>query len=190
MPARLAPLALVLLITLAGCQRDEVTSYRVPRETSPSIPGVNAPAEAAGSGALVWTAPANWIDQGATSMRKGNYRIENDAGESADLSVISFPGDVGGLAANVNRWRGQVGLPPLTPAQVDAQIEHTDTAYFHVDIVSMTGEAGGVPTRIDGAIFSHGGESWFVKLMGPADLVAAENANFRAFVTTIAPAQN
>ena len=53
----------------------------------------------------------------------------------------------------------------------------------------MTGEANGEPTRIDGAIFSFGGESWFLKLMGPAELVAAEAANFRAFVQTVTPAQ-
>jgi len=193
MPARLALFALALTFTLTGCQRDEVTAYRVPKETSPSIPGVNAPAEtatAAATGGLVWNAPDHWIDQGTTSMRKGNYRIESVAGAVADLSVISFPGDVGGMAANVNRWRGQVGLAPISPAQVDAGIEHTDTAFFHIDIVSMTGEIDGAPTRIDGGIFTFGGETWFVKFMGPADLVADENENFRAFLKTIAPAQN
>lgn len=190
MPARLAPLFLVFAIIFAGCGRDEVTSYRVPKETSLAVPGLNAPATPEGGGMLTWNAPDHWNDLGATGMRRGSFAIEGENGQTADLSVIAFPGNVGGLAANVNRWRGQVGLPALTPAEIDASVEHTDTAHFHIDIVTMTGQSNGEPTRIDGAIFSFGTESWFIKLMGPADLVAAENANFRAFVASVAPAQD
>ena len=33
-------------------------------------------------------------------------------GAVAAVNVSSSAGDGGGLAANVNRWRGQLGLPP------------------------------------------------------------------------------
>lgn len=191
MPERLATTALIALFTLTACSRDEVRSYRVPKEASPQMPGATAAASAPATGtaaALTWQAPNHWVDQGAGGMRRGSFQVPGDGEAMADLSIIAFPGDAGGLAANVNRWRGQVGLPNLPPAQIDAEIEHTDTAYFHVDLVTMTGEAAGVPTRIDGAIFNHGGESWFIKFMGPAQLVAQESANFRAFVQTVAPA--
>lgn len=191
MPARLAIAALAALFTLTACSRDEVRSYRIPKEASPQMPGAAASSSAspaAGGAAFTWQAPEGWVDQGPSGMRRGSFQVPGDNGETADLSIIAFPGDAGGLAANINRWRGQVGLPPLSPAQVDADIEHTDTAYLHVDLVSMTGEAAGVPTRIDGAIFNYAGESWFIKFMGPADLVARENQNFRAFVQSVAPA--
>lgn len=32
----------------------------------------------------------------------------------AELAVFRFTGDVGGFPMNVNRWAGQVGLPPIT----------------------------------------------------------------------------
>lgn len=188
-----AIIVLTALFTLSACSRDEVRSYRVPKEESPTMPGATAAAATAGSpsaptgATLTWQAPAGWLDQGPSGMRRGSFQVPGDAGDVADLSIIAFPGDAGGLAANVNRWRGQVGLPALSPAQVDASVEHTDTAYFHVDLVSMTGEAAGVPTRIDGAIFNYDGQSWFIKFMGPAELVARENQNFRSFVQTVAP---
>jgi hypothetical protein len=189
----MAAIALTALIMLPACSRDEVTSYRVPKEASPEMPGANAqatPATApAGAAALTWQAPAHWVDQGASGMRRGSFQVPGNGDAAGDLSIIAFPGSAGSMAANINRWRGQVGLPNLSPAQVDASIEHTDTAYLHVDLVSMTGEVGGAPTRIDGAIFSYAGESWFIKFMGPADLIANESANFRAFVQTVAPAR-
>ena len=192
MSARLATIALIALFTLTACSRDEVRSYRVPKEASPKMPGVTAeaafPAATGTAAAMTWQAPDHWEDQGASGMRRGSFQIPGDGDATADLSIIAFPGDAGGMAANVNRWRGQVGLPSLLPAQIDAEIEHPDTAYLHVDLVTMTGETAGVPTRIDGAIFNYGGESWFIKFMGPAEIVARENDNFRAFVQTVAPA--
>lgn len=191
MPTRMAALSLLTLLSFSGCSRDEVRTYRVPKEAAPELPAAagttsGAPAPA---GALTWQAPSHWEELPASGMRRGSFTLRGDGDQTADLSIIAFPGDVGGMTANVNRWRGQVGLASLTADEVDASIQHTDTAFFHMDFVSMSGEAGGVPTRIDGAIFNHGGESWFVKLMGPAELVAAEAGNFRAFVGTIGPAQ-
>ncbi len=189
MPKRLAALIPLALLLFTACSRDEVRTYRVPKEAAPEPMVASSPAAAAEtSGELGWNAPDHWEELPASGMRRGTFTLRGEGDATADLSIIAFPGDVGGLAANVNRWRGQVGLPALAPDAVDATIEHADTASFHVDFVSMSGNAAGVPTRIDGAIFSHGGESWFVKLMGPADLVAAESNNFREFVGTIAPA--
>ncbi len=191
MPTRMVALALLTLLSITGCNRDEVRSYRVPKEAAPELPTPAGSTSGAptSTGALTWQAPGHWEELPASGMRRGSFTLRGDGEQTADLSIIAFPGDVGGMTANVNRWRGQVGLASLSADKVDASIQHTDTAFFHMDFVSMSGEAAGTPTRIDGAIFNHGGESWFVKLMGPTALVAAEAENFRAFVGTIEPAQ-
>lgn len=192
MSTRLVALPLLLLLTLTGCSRDEVRTYRVPKEATPAMPVTPStaaePTSSARAGSLTWSAPDHWEELPASGMRRGSFTLNGEGDTTADLSIIAFPGDAGGLPANINRWRGQVGLPSLSPDAVQASIEHSDTASFHVDLVSMTGETSGQATRIDGAIFNHGGESWFVKLTGPADLVAAEEENFRTFVGTIVPA--
>ncbi|MBT5901742.1 MAG: hypothetical protein HOH58_06505 [Opitutaceae bacterium] len=191
MPTRMAALSLITLLSFTGCNRDEVRTYRVPKEATPASPGATAAngSPAATASGLTWSAPDHWEELSAGGMRRGSFTLRGEGDVTADLSIIAFPGDAGGLAANVNRWRGQIGLAALSPDAVQSSIEHADTAHFHVDFVTMTGEAAGSPTRIDGAIFNHGGESWFVKLMGPSELIAAEAENFRAFVGTIGPAQ-
>ena len=142
--------SLLLCLLSAGCRDREITSYRIPKEKDPVIPaaaaqpamaanaapaapGPTAPAPGASnmaatavptaSGAdLVWTAPAHWVSAPATSMRKATYAINGDAGATADLSITAFPGSTGGEFANVNRWRGQLPLPPLTEAQLESAI--------------------------------------------------------------------
>ena len=50
-----------------------------------------------------------WTDAGSSGIRKANLRI-NDASGSAEITALSFPGNVGGNLANVNRWCGQIEL--------------------------------------------------------------------------------
>ena len=35
------------------------------------------------------------------------YNVEDTAGQ-AEVTISKFPGDVGGMIANVQRWRGQL----------------------------------------------------------------------------------
>jgi len=192
MPSRLFIIPLVAALLLTGCQKDEVHAYRVPKEVPPPSSTVETaasdPAASAQSG-LTWQAPSHWEELPANGVRRGSFNATNADGDTADISLIAFPGDVGGLAANLNRWRTQVGLDPLPEAEVQATIEHQDTPYFHLDFVNYLGEADGVPTRVAGAITSHGGESWFFKIIGPASIVDAELGAFREFLLTIAPSR-
>ena len=50
-------------------------------------------------------------------MRVASFGISQD-GKQADVSVIPLGGMAGTDPANVNRWRGQVGLGPLAEAEV------------------------------------------------------------------------
>lgn len=198
-PAMLSrPLACVLLVLLltSGCRDREITAYRAPKDPAVTIPG--APSEASakegmantavttGGDNLSWTAPAHWTVKPASAMRKGSFAIK-DGDAEADLSITSFPGDTGGLLANLNRWRGQISLPPLSPDQLDGNREHVDIGPLHVDVVDFAGTANGAPTRIIGAVVPLEGETWFFKLMGPDALVAREKAAFRQFLGTVRP---
>ena len=60
-----------------------------------------------------WSSPNSWIEGEPSSMRVGSYRVPFSEGVG-DLSITHFPGDGGGLEANINRWRGQVDLQPLS----------------------------------------------------------------------------
>jgi hypothetical protein len=139
----------------------------------------------AGGQALTWTAPANWTPKSLGSMRKGSYSVKGEAGE-ADLSITAFPGAVGGLEANLNRWRGQVGLPPLPPAEVATAIERISSNGLEI-IVADYGNNG---SRLLGAIVPYGGDSWFFKLTGPDALVAHEKQAFLDFLRTVKARSN
>ena len=51
-------------------------------------------------------------------MRAASFRVAAHDGRQADVSVIPLPGLAGSDLDNVNRWRGQVGLPGVSEAEL------------------------------------------------------------------------
>src|SRR5690242_6048287 len=85
---------------------------------------------------LKWTKPETWNEVPPSSMRYASFSA--GANESkVDISIVTFPGEGGSDADNVNRWRQQISLPPMSPASVATQIEPlktNDTTFSTVDI--------------------------------------------------------
>ena len=208
MPPR--PLLFIALAAflLIGCKDREIATYRAPKDPAPAaMPGLpaadpvasgpmanprspgdqsmaNTAVPTASGESLTWTAPANWIAKATGPMRKGSFTVKGDGAE-ADLSITAFPGSTGGLLANLNRWRSQLGLTPIAENELDANAVHLDTGELHLTVVDFIGTAGGKSTRILGAVVPHGSDTWFFKLMGPDTLVTQEKPAFLEFLHTI-----
>jgi len=206
-------LAAALILLLNACRDPQIESYRVPKEKDPTPPTASAtprsapapvpapagPATAeanmantavrtAGGPGLTWTAPSGWTAKPASAMRKATYTITGDGDVTADLSITAFPGSVGGDLANINRWRGQVQLPPIAAADLPSATGRVETHGLRVTTVDFTGTASGGPTRVLGAIVPVGDATWFFKLTGPVSIVTREQAAFASFLQTIRPA--
>lgn len=137
---------------------------------------------------LAWSAPDAWTPKPGSPMRKGSYAVKTAAGE-ADLSITAFPGATGGLEANLNRWRGQVGLPTQPPDKVRAGAESFSSNGLEFTVADYAGSGSGAK-RLLGAIVSYEGNSWFFKLMGPDAVVAESKPAFLKFLRTVkAPAK-
>jgi hypothetical protein len=189
-------------LLLGACGGEKVTTYKVPKEKDPepsaaAAAGAGTQAEPApgasmadtsvptAAGAdLVWEAPPAWKAKPATAMRKGSYGVPGDGGE-AELSVTAFPGDVGGELANVNRWRGQVGLAPLRAEELDSAVSRLEANGLSFTIVELFPQGDPGAKAIVGAIVPFGGSTWFFKLMGPGAPVKASKPAFMEFLHTV-----
>jgi hypothetical protein len=140
------------------------------------------PAEAkAAVTAPQWNVPAGWTTGPVSSMRVGSFKVAGDGSQSAEIAVSAFPGDVGGTLANINRWRGQLGLGPIKQedvAGISTPIEAGDIKGTVVNI-----DAGA--KRMLVATLPHDGNSWFFKMTGDAVVVEAQKENFLQFVKSV-----
>jgi hypothetical protein len=145
----------------------------------PPMAGMGAGALSPGADAVPskpqWTVPAGWKEEPPTQMLVAKFSATaNNA--KADITVSAFPGDVGGLLANVNRWRRQISLPPMAEGDVEKQVKQLDSVPGKLMLVDLTGTdpKTSQPARLVGVIAPQAGQTWFYKLMGDAAVVGAQ----------------
>lgn len=141
-----------------------------------------APMVAAGSGEPSkqdWKVPSTWTEQPAGQMILAAYQITKGHAK-ANVTVTSFPGNVGGLAGNVNRWRRQVGLPEVDEREAANEVKDTQLSDgTKATIVDLKGKA-----RLYTLVVPRSGSTWFYKLLGDDEAVAAETSNLAEFAVT------
>lgn len=151
----------------------------------PAADMAGTPVVSADGPGLKWAAPAHWQNKPASAMRKATYVVPGVNGAAGELAVTAFPGDVGGELANLNRWRGQLALPPVTAAGLPDAVTRLTVNNLPVVLVELAGGAADNPQRLLGAMVPYAGSTWFFKLTGPAALVAAEKPAFLTFVQSL-----
>ena len=150
----------------------------------------NPPAEAtaadSGGDSPTWNVPANWVEKPPGPMIFKRFAVTEGAEGEGAVTVSFFPGDVGGVLANVNRWRGQLGLPAIEERELATVTESVDTPAGKTVLVDLTGMSNtGEPARLVAAIVPHGDNTWFYKLLGNGAAVAREKESFVNFVKTV-----
>jgi hypothetical protein len=145
-----------------------------------------APAESPGDEPK-WTPPANWTEKKPGHMIFKSYSAANGQGKAASVNISFFPGDVGGVFANVNRWRAQIGLPPVAQDKLDSVTQALDTAGGRATLVDFAGTdpRTGRAARLVAVMVPHGDNTWFYKLSGDGPVVEDEKENFVKFVQTV-----
>jgi hypothetical protein len=195
----LRTLLFVVPLGLGACREGKVEVYRIAKEPDAPAPAAPAamPAGALGADhaaafltarpgtALGWTAPAAWKKKPNSSMRKGSYTVGEEGAAGGDMAITAFPGDVGGDLANVNRWRGQLGLPPITNAELGGALTVLTANGLKIQWVDLAGGTPDKPMRMLGAIVPYDGSTWFFKLTGPAALMAKEQPAYLEFLQTV-----
>jgi hypothetical protein len=126
--------------------------------------------------------PEGWIAAAAGAMQLAAYQVR-DGNQEAAVTVSTAGGE---LAANVNRWRGQVQLAPLDPAKLQAElhmikVDGHDAAYAE----AIGPESANPRETILGVVVEAQGKQWFIKLKGDAELAAREKPRFEKFVQSI-----
>ena len=200
-PLTVGSLALAGLF-LAGCGKSEPEYVEVREiQQTPEDPHAghnHAPGEhgmaaesphAAPTLAFEYEIPEGWVAQPPSSMKLLSLVAGQPPELLSELSVSAFPGDVGGQLANINRWRQQVGLGPISPEAVDGFIENmlvSGKAAWQVDFTGPAGTgANGGSARIVVTALEHDGQTWFFKLMGNDSSVEEELANYSAFLQSV-----
>lgn len=176
----------LMLISLStACRRDKIRVYQVPKEKTAG-PAAAAPATPARP-KLTWTTPDGWTELAADSMRVGHFSVKAADNREAVVTIIPLAGLAGGELDNVNRWRGQVGMAPVSEVDLMKLREpvaiagEVGTMYDLVGSPADQQEA----TRILVARLVKEDTSWFFKMTGAAAWVKEQKGVFTNFLQSM-----
>ena len=135
---------------------------------------------------ITWNAlPQGWTeDPTQRPMRVHTLLVEAD-GKKGEVIVSRFPpNSVGQPMENINRWRKHVGLDPTTDPKAH-QARNVTVAGTQGFAFDFEGPAqGGEPAKKQiVALTSQGDMFWFVRFIGPSDLVTAQQKTFEKVLT-------
>lgn len=181
-----------IALTLSGCSSDEeIGSYEVARDEAPDSsehPGTKPPhAVPQGEGQqLAYDTPEGWTQGDVRGMRKAAFRVDNGE-QKAEITVIDMPAMVGRmLLDNVNEWRRQIQLDPITEAELEKTVRPIEVAGVEGHYVELLGPEDAESRRgVLAVVAIHGSKSWFFKLLGDAELALQEKERFQDFVKSV-----
>ena len=186
----LGSVAAAALVASPGCDNraDEIRSYAIPKETPPPVSVVSMQQQAgprpAAGGPMQWDLPDGWTQIDNPNPMRFATLTAGEGDERIEVAITQLAGAAGGIAANVNRWRGQIGLPPASESELAGTarlIVARGAKGVMVDLVGLPPEGSDAPVpRMLAAIFPAERQTWFIKTTARAPVMAGHS---EAFVT-------
>jgi len=128
-----------------------------------------------------WETPEHWSETEGSQFSLIDFEALHGDSRAA-ISVTKLAKAAGGLSANVNRWRKQIGLEEINDPQFESFVVDGNPGWF----VEMSGTRDGKPATTLGVIhtitYSTAQETWFYKITGDTDAVMKERDTFRNYV--------
>lgn len=158
-------------------------------DTRPSsgtqAPDVEVPGDSTVTSRINWVPPASWTQGEARPMRLATF-FTNTL-KDAECTVTVLAGEAGGVIPNLNRWRAQMGLAPLTEEETVrlASFDLLGSQATYMECMAALSPADGHPANeqmLLGVICPLGTETLFIKMTGPAESIIKEKDNFMSFV--------
>lgn len=139
--------------------------------------------------AVTWVTPKGWTEKPGSGFRYATFVIPGPDGLTGDLSITQLSGAAGGLLGNINRWRGQIGLPELSEAELPKESRVILPAGRSMTFVSHVSADplidGKFKRRIMGALYATPEVSWFFKMVGEDALVRSAEKDFLRFLESL-----
>ncbi len=131
--------------------------------------------------------PEGWVVEPGPGMRHSTITI-GDGDAAIEMSITPLGARAADPVQNINRWRGQLNLAPLTEEDVERLLTPEPRGAGSVLVVEMANPANdpaGAPQRMLAALIARPTVTWFFKLAGPDQPVAAQRAAFKTFVKSV-----
>jgi hypothetical protein len=157
----------LLLCFVAGCDESDIEYYEINKKPHNN----SIEEEPHNHSPYAWDIPMGWKQKIGGQMRIVSFSVE---GKDLDVSIVQLGGKAGGLVANINRWRDQIGLKAASEEEIKKSIKKDKSAVgeFSYTVLSNKKES------ILASIYDLPGVTLFVKAKASNSVVLEEKVNF------------
>lgn len=152
-------LFIFITILLFSCNdANEITTYKIKKPDA----FLRKNTSLKSTSKLNWTTPSNWIEKPKTEMRIASFNAPFSNNNLADVSIVMFPGEAGGIEQNINRWRKQINLNSSNLKNIlNESLEYENNlGPFRIFKLLNTNANEGIL----GAIINYNNQSIFIKI--------------------------
>jgi len=131
---------------------------------------------------ITYDLPAGWAKaKPKNAMIREQFDVV-EGKDNAETTIVVLPGGAGGIMDNLLRWRDQIKLPPANDkAELAKSISKFETSAGEALLVDLDNPKAAGNNRILGVILPTANDTYFLKMMGPSELVGRQKAHFEAF---------
>ncbi|WP_254510542.1 hypothetical protein [Anatilimnocola floriformis] len=175
-------------------RRDQIASYTTPKPESIAtavaspgfppggMPPQRVPSKPPPSEDLKFETPAEWKQTAGNQFSLKAFEVV-DGSEKVDITVSLTGGE---LIANMNRWRGQVGLPEFKQEELAEALKPREVNGMSAMFIEMhSPESAPTKKSILGVLVPDGDRTWFIKLIGSTKLAEQERQRFEEFAKSL-----
>ena len=151
----------------------------------PSLTAHATPAAPESDLPFTFTTPSGWKSAALPTFAVAAFSV-TDNSPRPEVTITPLPAGTGGIEANVNRWRGQLGLSPASADELAAQAQSYEVDGQPAHQVRLLGPDDAKPRRaITAVVVPHDGVNWIIALKAEVDVAEREQSNFDQFVGSL-----
>jgi hypothetical protein len=133
---------------------------------------------------LTWTMPSNWEKKLNSTIRIGSFNIRSTKHNAkADVSIILLKNQGGGLVDNINRWREQLELPPVSKHVIKSKIKIIKSQIGLINYIII--ENLNTDKAIYAGINFDENHTIFVKAIGSISLLKNHEKEFESLIRSL-----
>lgn len=177
------------VLVFAGCNKNEIRVYTVPKERETQMASAGEQPQGAGAPHIHYQTPAGWAEEQPGGIRVARLSAPAKQGPALDISVIPLPGITASKADVVNLWREQIRLGPIKEDELAGVIEKVTVGSEDAEMFDMVSAENIIEdkhkARILVAMLSQGQTTWFFKMTGEDESVRGQKAAFVEFLKSV-----
>lgn len=171
--------AMVDLVGQFGA-KGNMPPMKAPPKMPPPPPKQEAPPP------LKYVVPEGWAKVKPKNQMIADQFDVAEGKDKAEVTIVILPGAAGGIEDNIQRWRGQVKLPPAKDLEeMLKDFRKIDTGLGKAAMVDLTNAKAEGNNRLMGIIIPLPEATYFVKVIGPSDLVGKHKDRFETFAKSL-----